>query len=41
MAELGLLRAEADALNYLEAETAGELHALFPTIRDRVFKGEL
>jgi hypothetical protein len=31
---------EKDALMHLPAETAAELDALLPAIRDRVFKGE-
>jgi type I restriction enzyme S subunit len=35
------VRAEADALKRLQAETAAELDALLPAILDRAFKGEL
>lgn len=35
------LRAEEDALNRLQAETAAELDALLPALLDRAFKGEL
>jgi len=33
--------AELDALKRLQAETATELDALFPSILDKAFKGEL
>lgn len=35
------LRAEVDALNNLQNETAAELDALLPSILDRAFRGEL
>ena len=38
---LGALRAEADTLKRLQADTAAGLDALLPAILDRVFKGEL
>ncbi len=41
VAELDVVRAEVDALKHLQAETAGELDALLPSILDKAFKGEL
>jgi type I restriction enzyme S subunit len=41
VAELDALQGEVDALKRLQAETAAELDALFPSILDRAFKGEL
>lgn len=41
VAELGALQAAVDRLKALQAETAGELDALLPSILDRAFKGEL
>jgi type I restriction enzyme S subunit len=41
VAELDALQAQVDALKKLQAETAAELDALFPSILDKAFKGEL
>ncbi|CBE67443.1 protein of unknown function [Candidatus Methylomirabilis oxygeniifera] len=41
VAELEALQKEVDRLKALQAETAAELDALLPAIRDRAFKGEL
>lgn len=41
VAELDALQSEAGNLKRLQAETAVELDALFPSILDRAFKGEL
>ena len=41
VAYLDDLRAKADMLNRLQAETAAELDALLPSILDKAFKGEL
>jgi type I restriction enzyme S subunit len=38
---LNTLQAEGDALKRLQAETAAELDALFPSVLDKAFKGEL
>jgi type I restriction enzyme S subunit len=38
---LDALQAKVDALKKLQAETATELDALFPSILDRAFRGEL
>ena len=41
VAELDAMQTEVEALKRLQAETAVELDALFPSILDKVFKGEL
>jgi type I restriction enzyme S subunit len=41
VAYLDGLQARADALKRLQAETAAQLDALLPSIRDRAFKGQL
>lgn len=41
VAELDAMQAQVDALKHLQAETAGELDALLPSILDKAFKGEL
>lgn len=39
--ETRFAKAQPDALNHLQAETAAELDALLPSILDKAFKGEL
>lgn len=41
VAELDALQTQVDALDVLQAETAGELDALLPAILHRAFEGEL
>lgn len=41
IAELDLLRAQADKLKQAQAETATELNALLPAFLDKAFRGEL
>ena len=41
VSELDVLRAQADGLKRLQAETATELDALLPSILDKAFKGKL
>ena len=41
VAELDTLRAEVDALQRLQGETAAQFDALLPSILDKAFKGEL
>jgi type I restriction enzyme, S subunit len=40
-AELDSLQVHIDAIKNIQAETAGELDALLPSILDKAFKGEL
>jgi len=41
VAKPDVFQAEVDGMIRLQAETAAELDALFPSILDRAFKGEL
>jgi type I restriction enzyme S subunit len=41
LAELDAMEADVSKLKHLQAETAAELDALFPSVLDRAFRGEL